>query len=142
MYKWKVLGLFFLMGIQTVLAQFTLKVSIATLDTSKGRVAIALYSDRDAFLNFENSHDSQIIEASNPLKEVVFTNLKEGTYAVAVYHDINNNGILDTNWIGIPKEPIGVSRNVKSRFGPPRFKECQFEVRKDEEIKVQLKKIG
>jgi len=32
-----------------------------------------------------------------------------GTYAIACYHDENDNGKLDTNFLGIPKEGTGAS---------------------------------
>jgi acyl-CoA reductase-like NAD-dependent aldehyde dehydrogenase/uncharacterized protein (DUF2141 family) len=52
--------------------------------------------------------------------------LPSGTYAVAVYEDLNGNHRLDHNLIGIPREPVGASNNPKGRFGPPRFAECAF----------------
>lgn len=52
--------------------------------------------------------------------------LPPGTYAVSVYEDLNGNHKLDHNWLGIPREPVGVSNNPPSRMGPPRFNECAF----------------
>lgn len=54
------------------------------------------------------------------------TDLSPGIYAVTVYEDINSNHKLDHNFIGIPREPVGVSNNPPARFGPPRFDECSF----------------
>ncbi len=51
-----------------------------------------------------------------------------GVYAIAVYHDVNGNRKFDKNWIGLPKEPFGVSNNPRVRLGPPKFKEAAFEV--------------
>jgi uncharacterized protein (DUF2141 family) len=55
-----------------------------------------------------------------------FPSLPPGTYAVAVYQDENGNGVLETNAFGIPKEPLGFSRNPSARFGPPRFTAAAF----------------
>lgn len=55
-------------------------------------------------------------------------NVPAGTYAVAVFHDENGNGKLDTNWIGIPKEGTGASNNAKGVMGPPKFKDAKFTV--------------
>ena len=49
-----------------------------------------------------------------------------GTYAVKLFHDANDNGRLDTNWIGIPKERFGFSNNAMGRFGPPDFDAVRF----------------
>lgn len=54
--------------------------------------------------------------------------LLPGTYAVSVYEDLNGNHRLDHNLLGIPREPVGVSGNPRSRYGPPHFDECSFRV--------------
>lgn len=54
--------------------------------------------------------------------------LPPGTYAISVYEDLNGNHKLDHNWLGIPREPVGVSNNPKAHFGPPKFDESSFHV--------------
>ncbi len=54
------------------------------------------------------------------------TDLPAGTYAASLYEDLNENHKLDHNVIGIPREPVGASRNPTNHFGPPRFDECAF----------------
>jgi 4,4'-diapolycopenoate synthase len=51
-----------------------------------------------------------------------------GTYAVSVYDDLNGNHKLDHNFLGIPREPVGVSNNPKARMGPPQFNDCSFQL--------------
>jgi uncharacterized protein (DUF2141 family) len=53
----------------------------------------------------------------------------KGTWAVLVYQDANENGELDRNLLGIPKENYGFSRDAASRFGPPGFDDAVIEVR-------------
>ncbi|MDD2702268.1 MAG: DUF2141 domain-containing protein [Sideroxydans sp.] len=50
------------------------------------------------------------------------------TCAISVYADLNGNGKLDTNFIGIPSEPTGASRDAASRFGPPKFSDAAFDI--------------
>ncbi|MDA9339728.1 DUF2141 domain-containing protein [Polaribacter sp.] len=33
---------------------------------------------------------------------------------------------MDTNFLGIPKEPIGMSNDAKGFMGPPKFKNAKF----------------
>ena len=47
-------------------------------------------------------------------------NVKPGSYAVAVFHDLNGNTKLDRNFIGLPSEPYGFSNDV-GRRGIPSF---------------------
>jgi len=65
--------------------------------------------------------------------------LPPGRYAVSVYQDVNGNGRLDHNFLGIPKEPVGASENPKPRMGPPRFDECAFAMgATDKTIEISL----
>lgn len=59
--------------------------------------------------------------------EVRFASVPPGTYAASCIHDVNANGQLEKNAIGIPKEPWAVSNNVSGGiFGPPRFSQAKF----------------
>jgi uncharacterized protein (DUF2141 family) len=57
---------------------------------------------------------------------VVWADLAPGVYAVAVLHDENGNGKMDTNILGIPKEGHGASNNPAPKRRPPTFEEAQF----------------
>jgi uncharacterized protein (DUF2141 family) len=62
------------------------------------------------------------------------------TYAVCAFHDENSNKKIGTNWIGIPKEGIGVSNNAKGNFVPPKFDDAKFAFNKPEQtITISLK---
>jgi uncharacterized protein (DUF2141 family) len=61
-----------------------------------------------------------------------------GTYAVSVLHDVNSNGDLDTNFLGIPKEPLGFSNGAKPKMGPPSFDAAKF-THGSEATKLQIK---
>ena len=58
---------------------------------------------------------------------VRFTAVPPGQYALAVLHDENRNGRLDT-FGGIPREGFGFSRSPKVLFGPPRMDQVRFAV--------------
>jgi len=45
---------------------------------------------------------------------------------MAVVHDENMNGKLDTSWIGRPKEGYGFSNDVKSLLSAPSFSDASF----------------
>jgi uncharacterized protein (DUF2141 family) len=53
--------------------------------------------------------------------------LPSADYAVAMIHDENGNGRLDT-FMAMPREGFGFSRNPAIRFGPPRFDSARFAV--------------
>lgn len=62
---------------------------------------------------------------------LTFSGVAPGTYAIVVIHDENGNGEMDTNFLGIPREPGGFSNNAPARMGPARFSEAAFEVGDD-----------
>ncbi len=68
-----------------------------------------------------------------------FDNLPVGTYAIAIFHDSNNNKKLDKNWVGIPKEGYGFSNNVFGTFGPPSFQEASFKVKANNTTNLKIK---
>ncbi|MFP5227356.1 MAG: aldehyde dehydrogenase family protein [Acidobacteriota bacterium] len=73
---------------------------------------------RHGFLPIPGGAQQMTVEAELP----------PGTYAVSVYEDLNGNHKLDHNFLGIPREPVGVSGNPRARYGPPHFDECSFRV--------------
>jgi uncharacterized protein (DUF2141 family) len=58
---------------------------------------------------------------------ISFADLAFGWYAVTVHHDENQDGILNVNSLGIPKEGIGFSGNPKIWMGAPAFEKTAFE---------------
>jgi len=56
-----------------------------------------------------------------------FESIPHGSWAVAVHHDEDGDGEMKTNFIGLPKEGWGTSRNAQvSALGPPRFADARF----------------
>ncbi|MDV7400114.1 DUF2141 domain-containing protein, partial [Arthrospira platensis SPKY1] len=70
---------------------------------------------------------------------VVTLELPKGAYAVSAFHDINNNGKLDTNPFGIPKEPYGFSNNARGIFGPPSLADQLIQLEGKKNIVIGLK---
>lgn len=120
------------------LAQNKLTVEIEGVQSSSGNINIAIYNKEDGFLKFENVFRSNSAQANTGKTVVQINDLPNGEYALAVFHDENGNNKLDTNWLGIPKEPIGFSQSRMKTFGPPSFKECVFRLSSDKAIRIDL----
>ena len=67
-----------------------------------------------------------------------FSNISIGNYAVAVYHDENEDGKIDRYFFGMPSEDFGFSRNP-SNFGLPKYEDCNFELKENKIITVKIK---
>lgn len=59
----------------------------------------------------------------------VFDGVPAGRYAAVAYHDKNDNGELDRNFLGLPEEDFAFSEGVKAGLGPPSFDSAALEVR-------------
>ena len=114
-----------------------LVVKVMNIKEVKGSLMIAIYDHEDHFLKNEVMGKGKVIEANQI--EFRFEGLGEGTYAVSIFHDENDNGKLDANFIGIPSEPYAFSNNAKGMFGPPSFEDCKIEVKGgSQEIVISL----
>lgn len=123
----------------TVIAQHTLKLQITNVKNTNGEIRAAMYSNEDDFLKFNKVFKASAEKAVKGNTTLVFKDIPQGTYAVAVFHDENSNEKLDTNFMGIPKEPLGFSIGKMKTFGPPSFKECAFKLESDREISIEIK---
>lgn len=60
------------------------------------------------------------------------------TYAIAVYQDLNRNGILDKSTFGFPTEPYGFSRNYRPVYRGPMWKDAALLLERDAAVDIQL----
>ncbi|MCY4129219.1 MAG: DUF2141 domain-containing protein [Gammaproteobacteria bacterium] len=105
-------------------AELVIKIKNVKDDT--GTVYIAIWTDEESW------PDGKPFRELNTTAELDVTTVRveipEGTYAVSVYQDVNDNGEMDYNALRMPKEPWGVSNDAPARFGPPKWKRMIFEV--------------
>jgi uncharacterized protein (DUF2141 family) len=117
----------------------TLTVNVKGFNSDKGTAMAALYDDAGAFpMKEEKSKDKQMVKIVQGVAVFTFKGVAPGTYAVAVYHDENGNGKIDSNFMGIPKEKTGASNNAKGKMGPPKFQEAKFVVSGDLAISITM----
>ena len=110
------------------LAQQTdLTVKIEGLHSEEGTVLLAMYSSKDEFLG-DDILTGKEGRLQNGRVTILLEGIPYGEYAISTFIDKNENGLLDTNFIGIPKEPYAFSMNASNNFGPPSFKEAAFEL--------------
>lgn len=120
--------------------------NVSEIPSEKGEVRAALFESSDGFPdNFEKGQRLNSSTVSNGVAEIVFTDVPFGEYVLAVFHDENNNGVLDKNNKGIPLEALGVSNNPKLKLGPPKYDRSIFEIKNLElnlNIDLQQYKAG
>jgi len=104
-----------------------LSLDIAGLRSAKGMIRVCLTAVADNFPKCIDGAESTRRSSPAGAGAIHFAGLPQGDYAIAVIHDENGNGKLDT-LAGIPREGFGFSRNPPVRFGPPRFSSARFTV--------------
>ena len=103
-----------------------ININIEGIEVVKGSMFIAVFDDSASFPDFGKQYRDMVLPVRSKELSHTFKDLPNHTYAVAVFHDINDNGILDKNALGIPLEPYGFSRNARARFSAPAFEDAQF----------------
>ncbi len=114
-----------------------IKVNVIGIEKEKGVIRISLFpgSKRNKFPDGKAQKEI-VMDAKVEGISVTFEGVDPGTYAIAVLHDKNNNGKMDTMSIGIPKEPYGNSGKYtirKPKYGSSRF------VVGEEDIEMEIK---
>lgn len=126
-----------MLGLSAFCQEYDLSIQLVGIEKSKGKIYFSLHDDEDSFpSDNDKAIKTGVIEEFDSKAEITFEGLKKGTYAVSFFQDLNGNEKLDTNFIGIPKEPVGAS-NMTS-LGRPNFSKCKFLVNKDSKISVKF----
>ena len=103
----------------------------------EGTIRIALFNSPKGFPETEYLLKGIAVSASsadNDAKVTVeFKDLAPGTYAIATYHDLNDNEVLDKNFLGIPEELYAFGNNAEGDLGPAKFEDASFMVIEEEE---------
>ena len=101
-------------------------VTVSGVRNAHGKVLVALCSQAD----FLHPHCTwKAHAAARPgVVHVTITGVPPGTYAAQAFHDENGNGRLDRNFLGLPREGMGFSRDAPMHYGPPRFDSAAFPV--------------
>lgn len=94
----------------------------------QGRLLVAVYADPAQWLKKPVAARRVVVAPDAAGKLVVrLTELPEGPLAVSVFQDLNDNGRLDANPMGMPLEPFAFSRQAQGLFGPPSFEQARLE---------------
>ena len=122
---------------QSKKTSLTLTIEVASFENTKGVLRVCVTDQKDDFL--KSCAFSKIVTVEDDTVSLKIENIEKGNYAVSVYHDENNNDILETTGLfGIPIEPYGFSNNPSMIFGPS-YKKSVFKMTSDKNISIKLK---
>jgi uncharacterized protein (DUF2141 family) len=116
-----------------------LTINISGIAPSGGQIYVAVYDRPEAFPTSGQQRTGQVLEANGPHVVVHFKDLPPGAYAAVAFQDVNGNGKLDKNFLGIPKEPFGFSNGARGSAGPPKFSAAAVTLNPDCTTTITLK---
>ncbi len=102
-------------------------------------VRVGLYNNAESFPDDNKEFQGKILPASNTTVTFLFENLAPGYYALASFQDENNDGVLNTNFLGAPTEEYGFSQNPNIWFRAPDFEDCQVRVQPGRQTRIVIK---
>ena len=108
-------------------ARTDIKVKVAGIKNDTGQIILMLFDSEPGFpSDMERAYKLVKLPAAKGGLSYTFKEIPFGTYAVTVGHDENGNDELDKNFLGLPKERVGVSHQTS--FGKPNFQRSKFEL--------------
>ena len=118
----------------------TLTITISDIRENEGQVMIQVASSEKEFqsdggLNSKAASLSQRGQAGEMTFQI---SLPEGFYAAQVMHDLNGNGELDANFLGMPREPWAFSNNAVGRRGSAKWEDAKFEISAETTLEIRL----
>ncbi len=137
MRKWP---LIILVLLSTPLYGADISATVSGFKNNQGHLRFALFSKarQEAFPRETDKADYvQEMEIRNGKAHVSLSDIPPGIYAVFLFHDSNDNGVVDHRWYGPPEEAFAYYRIYQVKVVPPDFDEVAFEV-KDADIEVKI----
>jgi outer membrane protein len=108
---------------------------------ASGTLVFQVYDSPNSFGDFRDPVVERRMESRGDA-EYSINDVPDTDIAVLVYFDANDNGTLDKNFIGIPREPIGLSNGYRPK-GPPSFQRAAFstEAAGRQLVNIELSKV-
>ena len=115
-------------------------VTVRGIQAGQGMVKVGLC---DSALSLEGCPITGEYPAVAPEQQFVFENVPEGSFGFVGFQDVNANSKFDTNMLGIPKEPYGLSGAAGDKMIPS-FTDTLVAVSKTQqnEVTIELRTFG
>ncbi|MCC7489927.1 MAG: DUF2141 domain-containing protein [Gammaproteobacteria bacterium] len=105
-----------------------LRITATNVQDDAGSIVVLVYDSADHWLSERWRTRKRVPVAGQRVDDTVTLelDLPPGQYAFSVFQDRDDDGRLARNFLGMPKEPAGLSNNLRPRLGPPRFRDALF----------------
>jgi uncharacterized protein (DUF2141 family) len=119
-------------------------VMVADAKSDAGKALVRISATEKQFNGKEAPVRELVADVKDGKVALHIEGLPAGRYAITVVHDLNANGKLDSNMMGMPTEPFGISKKPVNRLGPPDLEDALVSVAEDakKEIRLVTMKFG
>lgn len=139
----KLISFLFLFSLIMTAEETTVTIEITNIRHPKGTLRLGVFRAGNTFGSTYTKPDfGQMVAVTGKGATRTVMSLPPGRYALALYHDMNDNWKLDKNFVGYPKEPYGFSNNYHPIFSGPGFEDCAFEVKTNETSYLKIKLLN
>lgn len=134
-----------LFGIGDMTTAATLTINLSNVKSDKGSIQVRV-ADR-ALYESDSTDPGKIsadVKAKKGKNTIVIENVPPGEYVVQALHDLNDNKVMDYNFMGLPKEFWGISTNPRARLDRKLwdFDKIKIELAdKDVTVNIRMRKL-
>lgn len=114
--------------------QGKLLIEVSNINAAKGKIWVGVYDKPEHYFEQDKAIVKAVKVSKTGKTSLSINRLKYGTYAIALFHDVNGNGKLDQNMFGVPTEPYAFSKLPKSKWRLPKFEEVKFYFQRNNQI--------
>lgn len=128
----------FLLFTLNSISQNKVVAKIGNFKNDKGVCRACLFNNPSSFKS-EVGEPFKCVTAivKNQKAEALFS-VPKGDYALFVFHDVNSNNKMDRNFLGIPKEGYGASKNKLPFAAAPNYNDNKFVVEDKTIVTLQI----
>jgi uncharacterized protein (DUF2141 family) len=121
-------------------AQAKVVAEVINFENNKGVCRACIFNNAASF-NGEGGEPLKCVQVpvKNKTALVSFESLQQGTYAIFLFHDVNSNNKMDKNFLGIPKEGYGASKNKLPFANAPNFNENKFTLENGTSLQLKIR---
>ena len=101
---------------------------VSGLKANVGQLQVALFDNGVNFPSQAAALRKLSLDINGSQANARIADLDFGTYAIALFQDLNGDGFLNKGAFGVPVEPFAFSNNARGRFGPPAFADAAIVV--------------
>jgi len=120
------------------------EVIVTGIRAEKGDIVIGVFKDSESYLTEETFMTKSFVKNVSPDGEMkVQFSLEAGIYGFCLLDDEDCNGIMEYNFLGMPKEGFGFSDYFHKGFTKPRFDIFKLTITKDQlrSVKIRVRYI-